>query len=125
MAEPTVTAPESRSVKNTSGADIAKGTIVKLKATGIREVEPTVAGNLAYGVAAEAIGDTEWGRVQRSGIALVIAGGVLTVGGEVASDANGKAADAASGNRVLGQALTNPGANELAEVDLMIGPVAP
>lgn len=128
MAEPRVIEPVSRSVKNTSGADIAKGMIVKLKATGttgLGEVELATAGDLAYGVAAEAIVDGEVGRVQREGVALVVAAGALTIGGEVASDANGKVTDATTGARVLGQAMTTPGADLLAEVDLQIGAVSP
>jgi hypothetical protein len=128
MTEPRVIEPVSRSVKNTSGADIAQGVIVNLKATGtsgLAEVEPATAGDLAYGVTADAIADDAIGRVQRSGVALVIANGTLTIGGECASDADGEAVDATTNARVLGQVLTNPGANELAEVDLQIGAVSP
>jgi hypothetical protein len=125
MSEPTVTAPDSRNAKNTSGADIALGTIVALAATGKAEIAVCGAGALAYGVAAEDIADGYWGRVQRGGIAKVIASAALTVGGEVASDAVGKAADATTGDRVLGSALTAAGADEIAEVDLQIGAVSP
>jgi hypothetical protein len=119
--EARVIAPESRSVENTSGSAIAKGTILAAAATGtdgLVEVAAAGAGVLAYGVASEAIADGAVGRAQVRGVALVLAGAALTIGGEVASDASGNAVDATTGDRVLGTALTAAGAGLLAEVDL-------
>lgn len=126
MAEPTASAPVRRSVKNTSGADIAKGIALKYVATGYKEVAPAGAGELASaGVSASEIKDDEWGVSYVGGIAIVVAGATCTVGGEVAANASGKAIDATTGARVLGVALDAGAADAEIEVDLNIGAVSP
>ena len=123
MTEPTnIVGPDSiRSGKNTSGSEIAKGTIVKLAATPtVRdEIEPAGAVTDAfYGVAMEDIPDDGWGNVQVNGKAIVLGGDDVAVGARVTSTAAGKGDEAAAGNAVLGIAVTAGADGELFEVEL-------
>ena len=62
-------------------------------------------GEHADGVLMSAPNTGEAGTVTISGIAKVECGGEVTAGGDVASDANGAAGNAGSGDAVLGTAL--------------------
>jgi hypothetical protein len=123
-----VTKPEYRSVENTSGVDIDKGTILKAAATGtdgLVEVAACGDGELPYGVAAEDIASGDIGDSQVRGVALVLCAAAVTIGGEVSSSASSTANDAASTDRILGTALTAGGAAAFAEVELAgFGPQA-
>lgn len=122
--QPVAINPEGRSGHNTSGADIPKGTIVKYKATGDREILAAAAAtDTLLGVAGEDIADGNWGRVVIRGVAQVLAGGALTRYGKVTSNAAGKAADAVATNSVLGIVRDVGALDELVEVEL-VGPGA-
>lgn len=74
------------------------------------EVTATGAGEAATGVLWN---DPQSGRaasVVRGGEPMVYAGAAIAVGAEIASDANGKAVTAASGDVILGEARTAAGA---------------
>lgn len=104
---------------------ILKGTFVKLDSNG--NVVPAGEGEAAIGVALEDYNPTGgsapyvWPNrtgvaVRLIGTALVEAGAPLTPGARVASDANGKAKVAGTGEAVLGVALKGAAAGEFVEV---------
>ena len=74
---------------NASGQVVATGD--GAYAVGVLQNDPAAAGRAA--------------EVAIGGIVQVICGGVVTRGGPVASDANGEAVNAASGDIILGEAL--------------------
>ncbi|BDX35547.1 Burkholderia phage BcepMu gp35-like protein [Thermus phage MN1] len=115
----------TRTFKVASGTTILKGTFVKLDTDG--RVVPAGLGERAIGVALEDYNPTGgsapyvWPNrtgvaVRLIGTALVEAGAALTPGAQVASDANGKAKPAATGEAVLGVALRGAAAGEFVEV---------
>lgn len=123
LYEPVEVSPESRSGHNTTNATIAKGTIVKYKATGDREILPSAAATDALlGVAGEDIPVDAWGQVVVRGVALTLAGAALTQGAAVTSGATttaGKAiAASVAGSTVLGIAREVGAADVLVEVEL-------
>ncbi len=108
--QPRVIAPEFRSAYNNSGSTIAKGTIVKLQAT-----TPAFAGEVVkaaansdtlYGVTSMDIPTATWGDVQVDGVCPVLCGTASVVTARLTSDANGKTITWASGQSLLGIALT-------------------
>lgn len=111
-----------RSGKNTSGSDMAKGVIVKLKATPTVpdeiDLEATNTGAI-LGVTMEAITNGSWGNVQIRGKAAVLAGGTIAVGARCMPTTGGKSLTATAGNTVLGLAVTAGASNELHEVELL------
>lgn len=117
----------TRAFKVAPNTAILKGTFVKLDANG--DLVPAGAGEKAIGVALEDYSPTGgsapyvWPNrqgvaVRLMGTAFVEAGAAVTPGTVVASDANGKAVDAASltGAKELGVALTGGGAGAFIEV---------
>lgn len=123
MSEPRVIAAahDIRAAKNTSGADMAKGVFVKLKASPTVDdevdLEATNTGAI-YGVTMEAIADGEFGNIQIRGRALVLAGGAIAVGARVMPTTGGKSLTATAGNSVGGLAVTAGASDELHEVEL-------
>ncbi len=115
----------TRTFKVAPNTTILKGTFVKLDSNG--NVVPAGAGEAAIGVALEDYNPTGgsapyvWPNrtgvaVRLIGTALVEAGAALTAGARVASDANGKAKGAGTGEAVLGVALKGAAAGEFVEV---------
>lgn len=115
----------TRTFKVAPNTVILKGTFVKLDSNG--NVVPAGAGEAAIGVALEDYNPTGgsapyvWPNrtgvaVRLIGTALVEAGAALTPGAEVASDADGKAKAADTGEAVLGVALKGAAAGEFVEV---------
>ena len=105
-----VVAPKIRSAYNNTGSTILKGTIVKLNPT-----TPVYAGEIAkaaansdtlYGVTMMDILTATWGDVQVEGIAIVLCGTASVVAARLTSDANGKSITWASGQSLLGAAIT-------------------
>jgi hypothetical protein len=97
-----------RSAKNSSGATIAKGRVVKLKTTGTDDVIlPTAIGDAVFGVVTADIPDGAVGTVQVRGRALVLIGtGGVTAGDKLTHDTGGfgrvsTAAPAAGTNNAL------------------------
>lgn len=74
---------------NSSGQAVLSGN--GASADGVLQDKPSAAGRI--------------GAVGILGVSKVVAGAAITRGADVASDANGKAKTAATGNRVLGKAL--------------------
>ena len=107
-----------------AGAAIAKRRIVKLSAD-FTVVQAAAATDAMFGVAAE-LDAVSGGRVDvhLSGIAEVEAGGTITRGALVTSDATGKAVAAAPAvgvnNRVIGTALVSAVAGDVLPV--LLGP---
>jgi hypothetical protein len=108
--QPRVIEPKIRSAYNNSGSTIAKGTIVKLNPT-----TPAFAGEVVkaaansdtlYGVTMMDIPTATWGDVQVSGVAVVLCGTASVVTARLTSDASGKTITWASGQSLLGIALT-------------------
>jgi len=123
MSEPRVIvgAEGIRGCKNTSGSDMAKGVIVKLKAspTVDDEIDLEAANDGAiYGVTMQAISDAAWGNVQVLGRALVLASTTVAAGVRVMPTTGGKTLTATTGNSVLGLAVTAGAADELHEIEL-------
>jgi hypothetical protein len=113
--------PVIRSAYNATGSTIVRGTIVKLALTPVypgQVVPAAAATDPMYGVAMADIPTLQWGDVQKGGVAIVLAGGVVATGGNVTSDGAGKGVAAASGNAILGIALTDGVNNGLMEVEL-------
>lgn len=114
--------PKYRGCYNATGGTILKGQIVKLVTPS--PVHPgqvalaAAATDALYGVADNDIPNLQFGDVQISGVAIVLAGATIAAGVQVTSDGNGKAAAAASGNSLLGVSLTDGALNTLMEVEL-------
>ena len=115
----------TRTFKVAANTTILKGTFVKLDSNG--NVVPAGEGEAAIGVALEDYSPTGgsapyvWPNrtgvaVRLIGTALVEAGEPLTPGARVASDVNGKAKVAGTGEAVLGVALKGAAAGEFVEV---------
>jgi hypothetical protein len=111
-----------RQAKNTSGSDMAKGVIVKMKASPTVpdeiDLEATATG-VIYGVTQNAISNGEWGDVVIRGRAEVLAGGTIAAGVRVMPTTGGKSLTATAGNSVLGVAITAGTASALHEVELL------
>lgn len=123
-----------RPVKNSTGSDIAKYVAVQLDPTDTTNDPPEVvlpgAGEKIYGVVTSAstrvgvspdvgIEDGNIGDVQTEGRTPMLVGtGGLTLGDDVAVDAAGAAVAAATGDIVIGKALTTMAAAGFAEVEL-------
>jgi hypothetical protein len=113
----------------TAAATVAQGTIVKFSgstdAAGLPTVTPTTAANdAAIGIALMPANAGEKVAVKilgSGGTTLVIAGGAVTVGAQVAADGTATAADT---DVIIGRALSAASAaNELIEVVTQVGMV--
>lgn len=113
----------------TAAATVAKGTIVKFSgsndAAGLPTVTPTTAANdAAIGVALMPANAGEKVAVKilgSGGTTLVIAGGAVTVGAQVAADGTATAADT---DVIIGRALSAASAaNDMIEVVTQVGQV--
>ncbi len=102
--------PKIRSAYNGTGGTLLKGTIVKLNPT-----TPTYAGEIAkavansdtlYGVLMMDCPDKSWGDVQVEGIAVVLCGTASVVAARLTCDGAGKTITWASGQSLLGVAVT-------------------
>lgn len=107
-----------------SAADYRTGNgqfrFVKVNSTG--KAQQTVAGELAVGVRQNTPNTDEGTTVVLSGISIVEAGGPLTAGDLVTSDATGRAVEATTGNIINGQALEDAtGAGILVAVFILHG----
>lgn len=109
-----------------AGGAIAKRRIVKFGADDKTMLQAAAATDLLIGVATEV--DVVTGEpvdVILEGIALCQAGGAVTRGNEVTSDANGKAVAAAPGagvnNRIIGIALASAVLDDWFPVKLSLG----
>jgi hypothetical protein len=111
-----------RACKNTSGASLPVGTLVKIKAspTVPYEVEAaTGANDPIYGVVKDAaIANGSIGDVQIRGIAQVLGSAAIAIGARVAATTAGKGVTASAGNAFCGIALTVGASGTLFEVEL-------
>lgn len=117
-----------RSMKNTSGGDMAKGVAVKLGANGSDEIALAAAvSDVAVGLASHVIVDTEQGDVIMHGVGVGLAGGSITAGALLTMTTGGKlvAASPAAGvnNQLIGVALRDASTDELFEVLLTPGAI--
>lgn len=105
-----------------AAADIAKNLILKY-GTDAGEVAASAAVSDAFaGVTSEKMFSGKSQSYQSEGIAQVLSAGAISAHALVTSSASGKAAAAATGNLVLGRAMTAAGgADELIEVELWKG----
>jgi len=112
-----------RACKNTSGAALAEGTLVKIKAspTVHYEIEAaTGANDPIYGVVKDAsIANGATGSVQIRGIAKVLGSAAIAIGARVAATTAGKGVTASAGNAFCGVALTLGASGTLFEVELL------
>jgi hypothetical protein len=129
MPQPRAIVPDQGGIRpglNSTGTAIAKYRIVKKGVittgvqAGVDSVAPAVDGAaLPYGVTMAAILDGFAGDVQIHGRAIVEASGVIALGAKVTGAAGGKAATAAAGNYIIGEAASPSTADgQLFEVDL-------
>lgn len=109
-----------------AGAAVTKRRIIKFGADDKTVVQAAAVGDAMFGVSTDV--DTTTGEptdVQVAGIALVQAGGAVTRGDPITSDANGKAVAAAPGagvnNRVIGVAMQSAALDDLFDVLLAPG----
>lgn len=113
-----------------AGAACGAHLIVKVGADAAHVVHAAAATDLITGVSTDiASAADERIDVVHSGIAHVIAGGVIAAGKQVTSDADGKAVEAAPAatatDRVLGVALINAtAADEIIDVLIQLGSVS-
>ena len=84
----------------------------------------SAAGGDAIGVLQNAPLAGEAASVAVMGVAKVVAGGTITAGDRVQSDANGEALTAASGDIVLGRALKGGAAGDVLEILLVSAHIA-
>lgn len=99
----TMNSVETRSMIAGSDLSSSQFFFVSLAADG--EVDATGDGAEAFGVLLNEPAAGEAATVAVKGRVLVEAGGTVTRGGDVASDANGNAVDATTGDIILGKAL--------------------
>jgi len=127
MTQPASIVPTGavRACYNNTGLTLAAGAAVMLDSGGAKYVKlPTGYTVALFGVVKAAIPTGEWGDVQVSGVALVLASAALaTPGIQLMAATDGKAEAFAAAKdvnvHVLGQLLsTATAANELVEVDL-------
>lgn len=78
-------------------------------------------GEAALGTIIEAAGQDNPVTVQFGGIGKVVAGGSITAGSRIASDAAGKAVVAAVGDYEVGTALTSADANDIVSFVFLSG----
>jgi hypothetical protein len=100
---------------------MAKGVIVKLKATPTIEDEIDLEASntgVIYGVTMHVIPDDEWGDIQIAGKALVLAGGTIAVGVRCMPTTGGKSLTGTANTSNLGIAITAGAASALHEVEL-------
>lgn len=127
MSELTAIVPDKgiRGCYNGTGGTIAKGTLVALTTTANHkryQIAKCGDGARALGVAMEDISNLTYGDVQVDGVAIALSGGAITRGLVVSSDTNGKVVTGASGDIVVGQAVTiTSGGDELFELELTPG----
>jgi hypothetical protein len=113
-----------RSVKNTSGGTLPKGTIVKLKLTPVvpqEVIAAAAATDNLYGVLLADLLDGQWGTACVKGLCLVRGGAAVAVGDAVTSDADGEGVPAAAGNNAIGVAYTIGADNTLFECEVGAG----
>lgn len=136
MAEPRAIVPEKgiRPGYNGTGSDLAKYVAVAVTAAGQddpTEIELPAAGGKIYGVVVSSkvrvdvtpdvgIPNGEVGDIQVEGrVPMLVGTGGVAVGNAVAVDAAGAAVVAASGNIVIGEAVTAAADTEFAEIELV------
>ena len=115
-----------RAKKNSTGATLAKGTVVKLSAANDDLIlKPAAIADAAYGVTMSDILDGQWGDVQLRGIALVLAGtGGVTRGDRLTHDTAGfgrvstAAPAGGTNNAFVGVANRSAAVGVLTEVEL-------
>ena len=136
MAEPRAIVPEKgiRPGLNGTGADLAKYVAVQVDPAG-QDDPPNIvlpgAGEKIYGVVVASqvragvtpdvgIPDGQIGDVQVEGrVPMLVGAGGVTIGDDLAVTAAGAVVTAATGNVVIGKALTTAAAAEFAEVELV------
>jgi len=99
-----------------AGLAIAEGNLLKFGADDDTVVPATAGTDLLIGIAESDASIGERVGVQFSGIADVKAGGTITRGAFVSSDANGKAVAAVAGDRVIGFATASAVLDDLVPV---------
>lgn len=105
-----------------AGGIIGPNLLVKFSASGT-VVQSAAAADLSIGVSVPQLTTASGDRVDviHDGIADVLAGGACTRGTAVTSDANGKAVNAAAGNRTVGIALESGVAGDIIPVLMVVG----
>lgn len=98
----TMNSVETRSM--IAGSDLSSSQFFFVSLSGDGEVDVTGDGAEAFGVLYNQPESGGAATVVISGRVLVEAGGTVTQGGDVASDANGNAVDATTGDIILGKA---------------------
>jgi len=104
-----------------AGADLSAKQFYFVSVSSDGQVDPTGDGARAVGVLQndpDAAGKAA--TVATAGKSRVSCGGSVTAGGPVASDTNGQAVDAASGDWILGEALEAGSSDEVITVQLQI-----
>lgn len=115
-----------RAKKNSTGATLPKGTVVKISAASDDLVlKPGAIADAAYGVAMNDILDGQWGDIQIRGIAIALAGtGGVTRGDRLTHDSAGfgrlstSAPAAGTNNAFVGVANRTAAVGTLFEVEL-------
>lgn len=103
---------------------------VKMVDAEVMQIEVAEAGDFAIGVAQDERDDDEDPEllaiaVRTLGVTKVVAGATIASGELIASDANGKAVEATSGDYALGVCLIGADANEIASVYLVNSGIVP
>ena len=104
-----------KSIKATASLAASQFCFVKIDTSG--QIALPAAGGYAVGVLQDKPAAGDPGAVCYPGdITKVLCGGTITAGQDVATDVNGKAVAAATGNFILGIALTAGAASGLADI---------
>lgn len=106
-----------------AGADVSINRIVKLSADGKVVHSTAAAADAHIGVADRPAKNGEVVDVAVTGVVAVEFGAAVTRGAQVQADANGKAATAAAGDRVLGIAIETAAAGDIRPVLIAQGAV--
>jgi len=129
-----MTQPRQRDPKyvpgyNGTGGTLSKGTLVKLKTSGVDDeiIAATSTSDAYLGILQHDLADGEWGDVQVGGIGVALSGAAVTKGSRVMWGTGAKVIACTTGLTFAGVARTTAsGADEYIEVDIVTGgPVMP
>jgi len=101
-----------------AGADLSASQFIFVKLDAAAEVVAGTDGDAAFGVLEVGAATGNACTVTKTGKVMVECGGAVTVGGEVAADANGKAIDAVNTDVILGTAYENGVTGQLIAIEL-------
>ncbi len=111
-----------QSITRPAGGDLSTKQYMFMTVDSNGRIDITGDGASADGVLQDKPNATDrMGQMAISGVSMVVCGGTVTKGGDVASDAAGKAVDVTTGDYILGVALETGASGDIIPVKLTVG----